>query len=177
MKTIKLSILFTMIIVSQLFAQINPMVKEENGNYLKYWTNSKEIYHNLSNSQTKELKSRIVKEVKIIDGPRDTDFNKCFSTNRLRVLAETKGITMVISYFDQTGTVKAAGIYINKRYFTLTDSEIECLLSKIMTKKLQLEFSNDIFNFYYKVNGTYKPKLKLINPHPDELPDLDEGQY
>ena len=177
MKKFILITLFTLTTVSHIFAQIKPIVNEVNGNYLRYWTQSKGIYENLGKSQSIELKNKVVKEVKIKDGPTDIELNSCFSTSRLNELEQTNGIIMLVSYFDQTGTVKAAGIYINKRYFILTNEEIECILTKLMNKKLKIEFNNGFFNFYYKVSGSYIPKQTFINLHEEEDPDLDEKQY
>ncbi len=177
MKTIKLVILFTIITLSQLFAQITSIVKEENGPYVKYWTQSKEAYHNLYKSQSKEIKDRVAKEIKIIDGSTGNDLDVCFSTIRLNNLADMGGGIMPVLYFDQTGKVYAAGLLMNKRYITLTDAEAQCLLTKILAKKLQLTFQNGFFNFYNKVTGEYRPTRRFVNPHDDELPDLDDGQY
>ncbi len=175
MKIIKLSILFTIIAVSQLFAQITPIVKTENGNLVHYFTKQRDTYYNLGRLQSEELRKRVVNEVKIIGGVTGYELDSCFSTTRLNNFVDSKGWIMPILFFDQTGKVYAVEIIINKRYFTFTDNEVECILTKIMTTKLQLEFSNGYFNFYYKNSGKYRPTRRFVNPHEDL--DLPEDQH
>ena len=159
-------------------AQVTPIVKTENEYYIHYSTKLRDTYYNLDRSQSEELKKRVANEVKIIGGGvTGNDLDACFSTTRLNNFVDSKGWIMPILFFDQTGKVYAVEIIIDKEYFTFTDNEVQCILIKIMNAKLQLEFSNGYFNFYYKNTGKYRPKRRFVNPHPDDLPDLNEGQH
>ena len=175
MKTIKLIILFTLIILSQLNAQTTPITKKVNGSYTKYWTTSNESCRDLYESQSDEHKKRVKNEVKIIDALTGNDLDACFSTKRLNDLADIGKRMKPLLYFDQTGKVCAAGLLINTNYYTVTDEEVQCILTKLMNKKLQLKFLNGIFNFYYFTDGTYRPTQGFVNPHED--PDLPEDQH
>lgn len=173
MKTIKIIFILTFYTGIQLYAQITPIVKTENGNFVHYSTKLRDKYYDLGKSQAEGLKKRVAKEVKIIGGGvTGNDLDDCFSTTQLNSFVTSKGWIMQIIFFDQTGKVSAAEIVTYKRYFTFTDKEVQCILTKIVNAKLQLEFSNGYFNFYYKSSGKYIPKLRLVNPNPPK--DLED---
>lgn len=178
MKTIQLLLVVTLLTGIQINAQVTPIVKTENGSYIHYSTKLRDMHYNLGKSQSEELKKRVANEVKIIGGGvTGNDLDACFSTTRLNNFVDSKGWIMPILFFDQTGKVYAVEIIIDKEYFTFTDNEVQCILTKIMNGKLQLKFSNGYFNFYYKNSGKYRPQLRFVKPHEEKYPDLDEGQY
>ncbi len=159
------------------YSQVLPITKEIKDGSTKYYTHLAKTYQSFVTSQNVEIISRKIKREVTKSNIDFNVYNSCFTTLKINEIVDNKSV-IIISYFtNESGIIYAASLTNYKNKIVLTDNEAKCILTKAMAQKINFTFKNGLFPFYLKLRHAYKPKLQFINPHEEEDPDLDDGQY
>ncbi len=177
MKSLIKTIALLLIININSYSQVLPISKEIKDGSTKYYTNLAKTYQGLVASQNVETISRKIKREVSKSNIDFNVYNSCFITSKINEIVDKKGV-IIISYFtNETGNIYAASLTNYKNKIVLTDNEAKCILTKAMEQKINFTFKNGIFPFYLELSHAYRPNLVFENPHEEEDPDLDDGQY
>ncbi len=159
------------------YGQILPITKEIKDGSTKYYTNLAKTYQGLVASQNIEIISRKIKREVTKSNINFNIYSPCFTTSKINEMVDNK-VVIIISYFtNESGIIYAASLTNYQNKIVLTDNEAKCILTKAMAQKIDFTFTNGLFPFYLKLRHVYKPSRVFENPHEEEDPDLDDGQY
>jgi len=161
MKSIKiLPILLFLSTVYFSYAQITPIETIVDTKKTIYYTNLYSQKIITYKNQSYDLKQKIQENIKIIDNTSNPLFVKdCLDTATYTNLRKNKIIFIIEYISNQNGDVVACKLINYRNKVSLSNDEVECILTKAMENKFS--FSNipsTTNNFYMLINKSFKFK-------------------
>ena len=155
----ELIILFFLLIFKVGIAQVTPIETVVDTKKTTYSTKLHRENKVIVKNQSYELKQKIQENIKINNNFNLSFIRLCLDEATIAAL-KNENISFSIEYIGkQDGEVISCSLINYGNRVSLTDSQIECILTKAMTNVFTFDkIPNDVNEFYFKIRKYYKFK-------------------